>query len=155
MITIELLKHHPETIPQLVQLWHEGIGKTWLPDICISRVADKLHTHLNESTFPITWVALDNTQPVGMVSLRDNDGIRPDLTPWLGSLVVDPKYRKQGIGQRLIETTQLKAREFGFNILYLLAFDPSIPDYYRKLGWSTIGMDELIGHPVTVMEICL
>ncbi len=114
MITIELLKHHSETIPQLVQLWHEGIGRTWSPDVCISRVADKLHTHLNESTLPITWVALDNMQPVGMVSLRDNDGIRTDLTPWLGSLVVDPRYRKQGIGQRLIEATQLKARELGF-----------------------------------------
>ena len=38
-----------------------------------------------------------------MCSLRGNDGIRPDLTPWLGSLVVHPDYQKQGVGRRLID----------------------------------------------------
>jgi len=47
-----------------------------------------------------------------MCSLRENDGIRPDITPWLGSLVVDPKYQRQGIGNMLIDTTLLKARSF-------------------------------------------
>lgn len=155
MITIELLKYHPETIPGLVQLWHEGIGSTWLPDVCVSRVADKLHTHLNEHNLPITWVAFHNTQPVGMVSLRDNDGIRPDLAPWLGSLVVDPNCRKREIGQKLIAVTKAKARELGFNQLYLLAFDPTIPNYYVKLGWQIIGTDQLAGHVVTVMSINL
>lgn len=155
MVTIKLLKYHPEIISTLVSLWQEGIGHTWLPDICITRVADKLNAHLNEDCLPITWVAFKNQKPVGMVSLRNNDGIRPDLSPWLGSLVVDQNYRKQGIAQQLIEVTKTKAFELGFQQLYLLAFDPTIPDYYSKLGWNTIGMDQLAGHDVTVMQIDL
>jgi len=87
--------------------------------------------------------------------LRENDGIRPDLTPWLGSLVVDPKYQRQGIGNMLIDTTLLKAKERGFKKLYLFAFDPTIPEYYKRLGWSQICMDEFKSHPVTVMEVGL
>jgi hypothetical protein len=43
----------------------------------------------------------------------------------------------------------------GYNILYLLAFDPTIPSWYAKLGWESIGNDELFGHQVTVMSINL
>lgn len=43
----------------------------------------------------------------------------------------------------------------GFKNLYLFAFDPTIPEYYSRLGWRTIGMDEFKGHPVTVMGIML
>lgn len=49
-----------------------------------------------------------------MCSLRVNDGIRPDLTPWLGSLVVDPKYQKQGIGKMLVDEMKEKAKKLGF-----------------------------------------
>ena len=38
---------------------------------------------------------------------------------------------------------------------YLFAFDPTIPEYYGRLGWRTIGMDEFKSHPVTVMEVAL
>jgi predicted N-acetyltransferase YhbS len=82
-------------------------------------------------------------------------GIRPDLTPWLGSLVVDPKHQKQGIGKMLIDATRLKAKERGFKKLHLFAFDPTIPKYYERFGWNKIGMDEFKSHPVTVMEVVL
>lgn len=104
---------------------------------------------------PITFIALDGDLPVGMCSLRENDGIRPGTTPWLGSLVVDPKYQKQGIGRMLIDATVLKAKELGFEKLYLFAFDPTIPRYYERLGWNKVGMDEFQFHPLTVMEVVL
>ena len=104
---------------------------------------------------PITFVALHDNKPVGMCSLRENDGIRPDLVPWLASLVVDQHYQKQGIAKKLIDAAKAKATELGFKTLYLLAFDLTIPHYYASLGWHEIGTDELLGHPVTVMEISL
>nr|WP_243397313.1 GNAT family N-acetyltransferase [Holospora curviuscula] len=90
-----------------------------------------------------------------MCSLRKNDGIRPGIIPWLGSLVVDPKYQKQGIGSMLIDMTLLKVKELCFKKLYLFAFDPAILEYYERLGWSQICMDEFTSHPVTVMEVDL
>ena len=75
--------------------------------------------------------------------------------PWLASLVVDPKYQKQGIAKMLIDTTLQKTKNLGFQKLYLFAFDPTIPNYYSRLGWGKIGVDEFNSHPVTVMEINL
>ncbi|HGF1596936.1 TPA: GNAT family N-acetyltransferase, partial [Legionella pneumophila] len=87
--------------------------------------------------------------------LQLNEDIRPDLGPWIGDLVVDPKYQKQGIGKILVDAAVEKAKELGFEKLYLFALDPTIPEYYRRLGWKKIGMDEFKSHPVTVMEISL
>jgi predicted N-acetyltransferase YhbS len=153
MIKIDFLKNHPNTIPALAHIWHQVLGKIWVPDVPVERVITNFADHLNDSNLPITFVALDSDMPIGMCSLRENDGIRPDLIPWLGSLVVDPKYQHKGIGKMLIEATCLKAKELGFEKIYLFAFDPTIPNYYERLGWIKIGMDEFKSHSVTVMEM--
>ena len=155
MIKIDFLKNHPDCIPRLAEIWHEGLGKIWLPDVPVEGVIQRFSDHLNNDKLPITFIALDGNKPVGICSLRENDGIRPDIRPWLGSLVIDSKYQKQGIGKMSIDTVKNTADELGFDKLYLFAFDSTIPEYYSRLGWSTIGMDDFRQHPVTVMELIL
>lgn len=152
MITIDLLKNHPECIIRLAEIWHELIGKIWLPEIGIQEIESGYYDELND-TLPLAYVALDNHVPVGTCSLHLDGGIRPDLGPWLGDLLVDSSYQKQGIGKMLIDAAKNKARELGFRKLYLFAFDPNLPSYYSNLGWQTIGMDKFKGHPVIVMEV--
>ena len=55
----------------------------------------------------------------------------------------------------LINVTVLKAKELDFEKLYLFAFDPIIPEYYERLGWNNIGMDEFKSHPLTLMDVDL
>ncbi len=153
MISIDLLKNHLDSIPTLANIWYEVLGKLWVPDISVERVITRFADHLNDNDLPITFVALDDNRPVGMCSLRKHDGIRADLTPWLGSLVVDRTYQQQGLGKLLIEATQAKAQELGFNKLYLFTFGSALSNYYSRLGWQVIGTDEFKGHQVTVMEI--
>jgi len=155
IVTINLLKNHPECIQRLAEIWQEVLGSKWLPDISVEAVVQRFQTHLNDEVLPLTLIALDGTQPIGMCSLRENDGIRPDLKPYLGSLVVAPAYQKQGVGRALIDATKKQAKSLGFQKLYLFAFDPAIPPYYERLGWQIIGMDEFKDHPVTVMESVL
>ena len=81
------------TVDLLAQIWHQVLRSIWVPDIPIE--------HLNDDSIPLTFVAFFNDKPVGMCSLRENDGIRPDLMPWLGSIVVAPDYQKQGIGEMI------------------------------------------------------
>lgn len=151
-IQIKLLKNHPETIPQLAQIWYEVLGKIWLPEVPIERVEQKFLGHSNNDIMPLTFVAFHNEKPVGMCSLRENDGIRSNLTPWLASLVVDPAYQKQSIAQLLIDSIKQKAIELRFEKLYLFAFDLTIPSYYGRLGWQKIGMDVFNDHPVTLLK---
>jgi len=154
MITIDLLKNHPNAIPRLAHIWHEVLGKIWMPEIGIEEIESLYHEELKQD-IPLTCIALYDEMPVASCTLELNGGIRADLEPWLGDLVVDPKYQKQGIGKMLTDTAVAKAKELGFEKLYLFTFDPAIIDYYERLGWSKIGMDEFKGHPVTVMEITL
>ncbi len=152
MIHIDLLKNHPHAIPALAAIWHKVLGEIWVRDVPMESIVARFENHLNDTKLPITLVALHGDIPVGMCSLRENDGIRPDLTPWFGSLVVDPQYQKQGIGKMLMDAMISKAQELGFQKLYLFTFDPDLLGYYKHLGWIAIDTDEVKSHPVTVME---
>lgn len=155
MIKIDLLQNNLDAIPELARIWREVLGKIWLPDVPLEVVERRFLDHANNDKMPMTFVAFDEKKPVGMCSLRENDGIRPDLMPWLGSLTVKPEYQNQGLGKRLIDVTKEQARKMGYEILYLFAFDRTIPNYYQSLGWNIIDTDRFKGHPVTVMEIIM
>lgn len=152
---INLLGEHPEYIPALSELWFNELGKQWIPNASVERANQTFQSHLNTDQLPMTFVAVHEGKPIAMASLRDNDGIREDLTPWLGTLIVHPDYRNQGVGELLINITKYCAKSFGFEKIYLLALDKTIPDWYEGLGWKMIGKDKLYHHPVTVMEIDL
>lgn len=38
MIKIDFLKNHPEAIPALADIWHEVLGKIWMPEIGIEEI---------------------------------------------------------------------------------------------------------------------
>ncbi|MBX3710221.1 MAG: GNAT family N-acetyltransferase, partial [Gammaproteobacteria bacterium] len=152
---IKSLNDCQDHIPALANLWYEEISRHWAPDASIEKAHHKLIAHLNTDNMPMAFVVVHEDQPIGMVCLRENDGIRDGTSPWLGSLVVDPNYRGQKVGEALINFVKKKAKELGNQTLYLLAFDPTIPQWYAKLGWVDIGCDQLFNHPVTVMSIDL
>lgn len=154
-IEIKFLADCQEHISVLAKLWYEEISKHWVADSSIEKASSRLINHLNLDKLPLALVALHKGNPVGMACLRETDGIQPGVTPWLGSLVVDPKFRKRNIGNKLIEAIKYQAKLHGYDILYLLAFDPTIPSWYAKLGWQFIGEDQLLGHRVTVMNISI
>ncbi len=154
MINIDFLKNYPHAIPALANIWHEVLGKIWMPEIGIEEIESLYYEELNHD-MPLTYIALYGKTPVGSCTLQLKDDVRPDLGPWIESLVVDPKYQKQGIGKMLIDVAVKKAKELGFGKLYLFAFDPTIPEYYQRLGWKKIGIDEFKLHTVTVMEMSI
>ncbi|WPY00717.1 GNAT family N-acetyltransferase [Candidatus Trichorickettsia mobilis] len=155
MIKIDLLKNYPDAIPTLAHVWHEVLGKIWFPELTIGEIESLTYDELNHPDETISFVALCYEIPVGFCTFKLKEEFRPDLGPWLSDVVVDPKYQNQGIGKMLIDATLLKAKELGFEKLYLFAFDPTIPEYYERLGCKKIGMDEFKSHPVTVMEVTL
>lgn len=154
-LDIKFLADCEDHIPALAKLWYEEISRHWAPNPSIERAIQNLKNHSNKSKLPIAYVAIYDSKPVGLACLRDNDGIREGTGPWLGSLVVCPRYRGHHIGEALINAVKLKALDFDYHEIYLLAFDPTIPQWYAKLGWSSIGEDQLFGHRVEVMKIKL
>ncbi len=155
MIKVVLLKNHPNTIPALANIWHEVLGKIWFPELTIQEIESLTYDELNTCDETTSFVALCDEIPVGFCTFKLKEEFCPDLGPWLADVVVAPKHQKQGIGKMLVDVTALKAKELGFKKLYLFAFDPTIPEYYERLGWRKIGMDEFKSHTVTVMEVGL
>jgi N-acetylglutamate synthase-like GNAT family acetyltransferase len=152
---IKLLTSCQEHIPVHAKLWYEEISRHWTPNASIEKAQQKLIEHSNSNSMPMAYVAICDGEAVGMACLRETDGIRPGITPWLGSLVVSPKYRGYKVAEELINTIKDQATNLGHQILYLLAFDPTIPNWYARLGWTHIGEDELFGHRVVVMNLSL
>lgn len=87
---------------------------------------------------PLTYIALygEHKIPVGSCTLELDGGIRSDLGPWIGDLVVDQQYQRQGIGKMLLDVAIEKARALGFKKVYLFTFDPAITGYYQQFGWE-------------------
>jgi hypothetical protein len=75
-IEIKLLADCKEFIPQLAVLWYEEISKHWVPNASVERAEQNLIKHSNLNAMPLTFVALYQGGPIGMASLRENDGIR-------------------------------------------------------------------------------
>lgn len=154
-IEIKLLADCEKHISSLANLWYEEISRHWAPNASIEKAQQKLVDHLNSDSMPMAYVAICGDEAIGMACLRETDGIRPGITPWLGSLVVSPKLRGNKVGEALINRVKEQAKNLGHSILYLLAFDPTIPNWYARLGWKHIGDDELFGHRVSVMSIAI
>lgn len=110
--------------------------------------------HCNKDRLPLTILALNHENiPMGMSSLRPNDGIRPDLSPWLGSVYVEPAFRNNGIAAQLVQKIHSIAQELGFGRIYLLTYEDTLPAWYSRLGWTEIGKDVCHENPVSVMQI--
>lgn len=150
---IKLLADCPFHIPRLAELWYQELGKPWNANPNIEVHQQRFLAHCNYNQLPLAYIATYQDQAIGMACLRVTDNIFPELTPWLGGLVVDPRYRKNKIGETLVNVIKDHAIALGFSQLYLLTFNKTLPIWYAKLGWEKIGVSTLDDHPVTLMQI--
>jgi GNAT superfamily N-acetyltransferase len=155
MIKIDVLKNHPDTLEELLVIWHEVFGKIWVPDITIDSFRLKFKNHLNDEIMPMTFIALDDAKPVGMCSLRENDGLSNSYKPWFCSFCVAADYQGRGIGKQLMNKALEKAKQLGCDRLYLGVIDDSMRRYYEKLGWKKIGTDVVQSYQIMIMELIL
>lgn len=136
MITIEQLQDQPrEFIDRAIHFywsqWGTGQNQAFYRD-CID------HSLTAAIDVPKFYVALDGEKFVGMCALLRNDLIsRQDLCPWLACLFVDPAYRGQQLGSRLMEHVQKEAAARGYKEIYL---STSLNDFYERYGWTYEGI---------------
>jgi len=83
-------------------------------------------------------VAHEGDRFIGTVSIiaRDEE-TRPQYTPWVAALWVEPEYRRQGIGAALADRAAAFAFGAGAPRIYLLA-GPHRRAFYEGLSWSVV-----------------
>lgn len=57
---------------------------------------------------------------------------------WINAVLVSPRYRRQGVGRRLIAAAREAAARIGVARLYALT---EVPDLYSSLGWTIVSND--------------
>mgnify|MGYP000981958784 CR=1 FL=1 len=147
---IAYLADHPAHLP-IAARWAQGKWGHLPPGRTVEQYEAAFRTRLNRDRVPLTLVALEGEQPLGMASIIVQDmSTRPELTPWLAGVFVAPDQRGKGIGSALVRAIEAKARELEIARLYL--FTPDKEHFYARLGWSPVEWTEYRTKRVLIMQ---
>jgi GNAT superfamily N-acetyltransferase len=149
MVKIEYLADHAGAVPALAQ-WHHDQWHMITPDLTVADRIAGFQSRMRRLEVPTAFVAILDEVLVGMACLVAHDmDTRPELTPWLATVLVAPDYRGRGIGSALSERVVAEGRALAFPKLYLVTFDKS--SFYARLGWKHFEQTEYLGLPATIM----
>ena len=86
---------------------------------------------------PQCFVRMVDGAPVGAASLAVQDlDTRPELSPWLAGVWVQPEWRGQGHGLALIRAAEAACRAGGLPELWL--YTMRAEGVYVRAGWRTV-----------------
>lgn len=105
--------------------------------------SDKTKKYIIERVFPrdivlseaITFGAWQENKLIGLVNAIILEG-GIAVYSWL---MVDKKYRKQGIGRKLMQYTEAKLRSLGIHTVQLYSAEWN-KEYYKKSGFELVGL---------------
>lgn len=118
--------------------------------------------HARADTEAFLHLATGPAAPCVLVAERDGEALgtatfdtedlpsRPDLTPWLASVLVKPEARRQGIATALVTAVERLAHGQGIRRLWL--FTPDQAPFYAARGWVRAGVEEYRGSAVVLMR---
>lgn len=58
---------------------------------------------------------------------------------YVSTVFVDKEYRRRGIGARLMDELERKAKELGANMIRLDTFDFQGREFYKSIGYEEVG----------------
>jgi GNAT superfamily N-acetyltransferase len=167
-IAIDYLANRPELVDELARLsWKEWQDIYEQRKQTLEDLLKNYRERMNTDRLPLTLVAVraahgqsltglavNCRELVGMVSLKFHDmDTRPDLDPWLGGLLVLPKWRNRGVGTMLMQRATEEAHRLNISRLYL--WTHSAEGLYHKLGWEIVERTNYFGKEAVVMQIDL
>lgn len=152
-IQIVYLENYPKLIPILADWAYQEWSK-YDPDFTMEKAINSFNSRLNHNKIPLTLVAVEGENPIGMISLKPT--ISPkgyeDKQPWIGSLYVIPSKRGIGVGKKLMAAIKDVALNLGYNELFLYTSVPLARDWYTANGWKIITTDIYKNHTITIMN---
>lgn len=113
----------------------------------LSHITGLLQASLTEDAESLCLVAHAGDRFVGTASVIASDlEERPDLTPWVAAVWVDPPFRGTGIGGDIVLRAARAALDSGAKAVHLCAL-PGKRAFYERLGWrldeKDVGEDRL------------
>lgn len=140
----------PDVADRVWRAWWKPGGHT------LAVLERELAKVVGAAEFPFTLVAVSDDTFAGTVTAITSDlDERPELTPWVAALWVEPTFRRAGIARALVERAVTGMFAQGHPQVYLYAI-PSLRAFYLGLGWTLLeeqfgkhGVDIYIRRPAT------
>ena len=133
------LRQRPDLLYRAADWFH---GKWGVP---ARAYLDCMEPYLRGETEQEWLLCLAGETIVGGLGVIDNDfHDRPDLTPNVCAVFVEPDWRRRGIAGRLLNTVVEHMREKGISPLYLLTDHTG---FYERYGWEFFCMAQGDGEP--------
>jgi N-acetylglutamate synthase-like GNAT family acetyltransferase len=135
-LTISDLRQRPEffhTVAERIwQAWWKADGHP------LDYISGRLRENLNATSIPFALVAHDGGTFLGTASVIASDlAERPQFTPWVAAVWVDPQARQAGVGAALVDRATRDCFALGVDRVFLCARPPRA-SYYERLGWTAI-----------------
>jgi GNAT superfamily N-acetyltransferase len=147
---LTLLADYPELAPMLAK-WHWEEWGHLAPNRPLEQWIERMADRVNRDQIPLTVIAFEEDQPVGLASLVIYDmDTRKDLSPWLAGVYVAPAFRGRGHGAALVTAIEEYGVKLGVETLYL--YTNTAQGLYEKLGWSEIEREPYRGREVVIMQ---
>ena len=125
--------------------WGHASGRTL--EETSARVAERTSVSGPEQCF----VLLLDELAVATASFVHRDlPSRPDLTPWLAGVFVQPEFRYRGLASHLVRAVEASCQAAGIPTMWL--FTASAVDLYARLRWRAVAMEQHRGRKVTLMR---
>ncbi|WP_432284899.1 GNAT family N-acetyltransferase [Aminobacter sp. BA135] len=130
------LRHQPRfkaTVAHRIwQAWWIG------QDVPLSYIEGRVEEDLTSNRIPFALVAHRSKVFLGTASVIAHDmDERPQYSPWVALVWVDPEHRGSGVGSALVRAAGDAAFKLGHSPVYLCA-TPEKSSFYRRLGWEAI-----------------
>jgi N-acetylglutamate synthase-like GNAT family acetyltransferase len=133
------LRHCPEffdaVADRIWQAWWKPHGHP------LAYIRDRLRENMEPRSIPLALVAHEDGHFLGTASVIASDlAERPQLTPWVAAVWVEPQARRRGVGAALVDRAAQACFALGIDRAYLCA-RPERADFYQRLGWTRIERD--------------
>ena len=153
MPVIVNLKKAPEHLETIAQ-WHQAEWSHLNPGETLEQRKIRMRAYLSEAFIPSMFIALEKDRLLGTAAIVEHDmDSHQELSPWLASVYVDKRYRRQGIGSMLVQHVLQQAANQHIEKIFL--FTPDQRAFYQQLGWSFFLQEQYHGEQVSLMQYAL
>jgi len=151
-VKVAFLKEHPHFLP-LVARWCAAEWPSYYDQGSYQAAFEYHLTTLQTDSVPCGFVASEGGKLMGTISLLEEDmSIRPQYTPWLGCLYVDPAYRDRHGTVAKELTAFAEQHAFKLNIGDLYAWSHTLANHMKHIGWEEIERVNFLGGEAVILR---